>query len=396
MIGNGNVAVDVARMLALTDEELAPTDTTDPAIDAIVGSGIREIVMLGRRGPAQAAFTTPELHELGELAGADVVVDPAELELDPASDAALEAGTPIQRRNLDVLRSSPSARSDGKAQDAPPALLRLARRDPRRRTGSRRSRSSATSWSRTNAVGPRGADWGARDDSLRARVPQRRLPRRRAAGRAVRRGAGHDPERGRTRARRAGRASVPGVYCAGWIKRGPTGVIGTNKKDATETVELLLEDARAGALPRAADATADAVDALLGSSGASGSSCRRGGSSIDTIERRCRRAARPPAREAGHVGRAARCRTPASTDRFPFRDGAEAAGYGSMAASTMIVAGQCRAVRTRRCPRSTPTARWRVTSVGHPRVGAVGLELTAARSTAASVWSEAGRPRLAS
>src|SRR5438552_11240163 len=82
VIGNGNVALDVARMLALTPEELAPTDTTDPAIEAIGSSTLREIVVVGRRGPAQASFTTPELQEMGELAGADVVVDAADLELD--------------------------------------------------------------------------------------------------------------------------------------------------------------------------------------------------------------------------------------------------------------------------------------------------------------------------
>src|SRR4029077_5737676 len=79
VIGVGNVALDVARMLALTPEELAPTDTTDEAIAAISRSPIREIVVVGRRGPAQAAFTTPELAELGELAGADVVGEPAHL-----------------------------------------------------------------------------------------------------------------------------------------------------------------------------------------------------------------------------------------------------------------------------------------------------------------------------
>src|SRR3954466_3787634 len=89
VIGNGNVAIDCVRMLALTAEELAPTDTTDEAIEAIVGSGLREIVMIGRRGPVQAAFTPPELKELGELAGADVIVDPADLELDPASEREL-------------------------------------------------------------------------------------------------------------------------------------------------------------------------------------------------------------------------------------------------------------------------------------------------------------------
>src|ERR671936_403194 len=103
VIGNGNVALDVARMLALTPEELAPTDTTDPAIEAIGASTVREIVIVGRRGPAQASWTTQELKEMGELAGADVAVDPTELELDPASAAALEHDTNA-RRNVDVLR----------------------------------------------------------------------------------------------------------------------------------------------------------------------------------------------------------------------------------------------------------------------------------------------------
>src|SRR5262249_23201838 len=80
-----------------------PTDTTDKAIAAILGSGIKELVLLARRGPAQAAFTTPELKELGELADADVVVDPADLELDATSEAALEHDTNA-RRNVEVLR----------------------------------------------------------------------------------------------------------------------------------------------------------------------------------------------------------------------------------------------------------------------------------------------------
>jgi ferredoxin/flavodoxin---NADP+ reductase len=98
VIGNGNVAIDCVRMLALTAEELATTDTTENAIDAIVHSGIEEIVMLGRRGPVQAAFTPPELKELGELAGADVIVEPADLELDPASERELEADRERSRR----------------------------------------------------------------------------------------------------------------------------------------------------------------------------------------------------------------------------------------------------------------------------------------------------------
>src|SRR5687768_10218356 len=97
VIGNGNVAIDVARMLALTEEELASTDTTDAAIEAIVGSGIREILIVGRRGPVQASWTPVEVGELGELQGADVIVDPKELELDDASEAELAAAAPTVR-----------------------------------------------------------------------------------------------------------------------------------------------------------------------------------------------------------------------------------------------------------------------------------------------------------
>src|SRR5213593_3566487 len=107
VIGNGNVAVDVARMLALTSEELDPTDTTDAALAAFVNAGIREIVMVGRRGPAQAAFTTPELQELGELAGADVIVDPSDLEDAEPHDTNSE-------RNLAVLREYAAREPEGK------------------------------------------------------------------------------------------------------------------------------------------------------------------------------------------------------------------------------------------------------------------------------------------
>src|SRR5213078_5096170 len=107
VIGNGNVALDVARMLALTPEELAPTDTTDPAIDAIGSSTLREIVIVGRRGPAQASWTTQELKEMGELAGADVSVDPAELEGAEADDTQTQ-------RNLDVLREFAAREPSGK------------------------------------------------------------------------------------------------------------------------------------------------------------------------------------------------------------------------------------------------------------------------------------------
>src|SRR3954462_8674398 len=115
VVGAGNVALDVARMLALSPEELAPTDTTDAAIEAINDSPLREIVVLARRGPAQAAFTTPELKEMGELADADVLVDAAELELDPASPAFAESDTNA-RRNLEVLREFAAREPEGKSR----------------------------------------------------------------------------------------------------------------------------------------------------------------------------------------------------------------------------------------------------------------------------------------
>ena len=177
VIGNGNVALDVARMLALTPEELAPTDTTDAAIEAINAAGIREILVVGRRGPVQAAWTPVEVGELGELAGADVIVDPADLELDEASAAELEAAAadrPPQRRAPARLRP---ARAHRQAARDPPALLLLAGRDPRRRQG--RGDRARPKRARRRAGG---ADRGARDDSLRDRLSERRLSGRPPAG----------------------------------------------------------------------------------------------------------------------------------------------------------------------------------------------------------------------
>ena len=90
IVGMGNVAIDVARILCLTTEELRASDMAAYAVDALSRSRIREVYLLGRRGPAQAAFTTPELKELGTLRGADVVVRPEEVALDSATRAGLE------------------------------------------------------------------------------------------------------------------------------------------------------------------------------------------------------------------------------------------------------------------------------------------------------------------
>ncbi len=241
VIGNGNVAVDVARMLALTPEELAPTDTTDAAIDAIGNSGIREIVMVGRRGPAQAAFTTPELIELGELAGTDVIVDPADL-------AGAEPTDTNSERNLEVLREYAARVPEGK----PKRLVLRFFRSPVALVGNERV--EAVDLVRNVLDDEQRAVPTGERETLPAQIVFRSVGYRGVELPEV----PFDESRG-TIPNDRGRVA-PGVYAAGWIKRGPSGVIGTNKKDATETVELLLDDLRDA--PRKGK-TADDADRLL-------------------------------------------------------------------------------------------------------------------------------------
>jgi ferredoxin/flavodoxin---NADP+ reductase len=263
VIGNGNVALDVARMLALTREELAPTDTTFAAIDAIVSSGIREIVVLGRRGPVQAAWTSTELGELGELAGADVVVDPTELDLDAFSEAELEAASNVVKRNVEILREFASRDQEGK-----PRVVRLRfRASPVAILGEERVEGVEFVHNRLESDGRESVRAVATDerDVIPCGIVFRSVGYR---GVGVS-GVPFDEPAG-TMPNADGRvldedgAPIRGLYCAGWIKRGPTGVIGTNKKDATETVELLLDDARAGRLPERSD---QCVDELLAARG---------------------------------------------------------------------------------------------------------------------------------
>jgi ferredoxin--NADP+ reductase len=249
VIGNGNVAVDVARMLALTPDELAPTDTTDAAIEALSGAGIREIVMVGRRGPAQAAFTAPELIELGELAGADVVVDPAELEGAEPADTNSE-------RNLAVLHEYAARGPEGK----PKRLVLRFLLSPVAILGDGRVEAIELVRNRLepDAGGALRAVATGEAETLECGIVFRSVGYRGVALPGV----AFDEERG-TIANDRGRVA-PGVYAAGWIKRGPSGVIGTNKKDAAETVELLLEDLRDG--PRK-DRPAEEIERVLAGRG---------------------------------------------------------------------------------------------------------------------------------
>ena len=256
VIGNGNVALDVARMLALTSEELAPTDTTDAAIAAIVSSGIREVVVLGRRGPVQAAWTSTELGELGDLAGADVLVEPGELDLDPASEAELEAASNVVQRNMEILRGFAAREPRGK----PKAIRLRFRVSPVEIHGDERVEAVEIARNRLepNASGSVRAVATDEREVIPCGVVFRSVGYRGVALPDV----PYDERTGTIpndggRALGADGAVVAGLYCAGWIKRGPTGVIGTNKKDATETVELLLEDARAGRLVPRSGASVD-------------------------------------------------------------------------------------------------------------------------------------------
>jgi ferredoxin--NADP+ reductase len=270
VIGNGNVALDVARMLALTPEELAPTDTTDPAIEAIGSSTLKEIVIVGRRGAAQASWTTQELKEMGELAGADVSVDPADLEGADESDthvkrnmdvlrdfAAREpAGKPMTIRFL-FLRSPVAIHGDGSVEAVELVRNRLEEQDGRLVAVATDEHETLECGLVFRSVGYRGV--GLPD------VPfdERRGTIHNEGGRIV----------GEERA-----------YCAGWIKRGPTGIIGTNKKDATETVELLLEDVAAGRITHRPEATIDALERLLEQRGVR-AVLYPGWTSIDELER---------------------------------------------------------------------------------------------------------------
>jgi ferredoxin--NADP+ reductase len=264
VIGNGNVATDVARMLALTEEELRETDTADHAIEPLAGNSISEIVVLGRRGPAQAAFTNPELRELGEMKQADIVVDPAELELDERSQAYLESEDAdiTTRKNVEILGEFAQRPLEGK----PKKIILRFLRSPIELQGEGRLEKVIVG---RNELVESGGALRAQDTGEREELECGLLLRSVGYTGVPLEGVAFDEKRG-TILNRAGRVLESeegdhrrGHYTSGWIKRGPSGVIGTNKKCAQETVDALVEDVEAGRLGTPEAPEAAAVEDLL-------------------------------------------------------------------------------------------------------------------------------------
>ncbi|MGY1600937.1 FAD-dependent oxidoreductase [Geodermatophilus sp. SYSU D00815] len=254
VVGVGNVALDVARVLSRTPEELDPTDMPQHVLDVLAAAPVREVTILGRRGPAQAAFTTQELRELDGLAGAQVLVDPRDLELEADAEERAQADRVVSR-NLAVLREWAAHEVDPGRN---PLRLRFFSR-PVRLIGT--DRVEAVEIERT-AVDGDGRAVGTGEfevlpaDLVVRSVGYRGLP---LPGLPVDERTGTVPnEQGRVL--RDG-ARSPGEYVAGWIKRGPTGVVGTNKHDARETIAALLADAADGTL-RVGGPVDDLVDTL--------------------------------------------------------------------------------------------------------------------------------------
>ena len=263
VIGNGNVAADVTRMLTLGASELERTDVADHALEALRESRIEEVIVLGRRGPAQAAFTSAELRELGRLPGVDIRAD--DVELDPVSRRWLaEQGTFTARKNVELLREFAG---------------RPARPGARRRIVLRflRSPVAIRGTGRVEAIDVRRNEIVRTGDGLLSARPldepvetiECGLVLRSVGYRAVPLPDVPFDERHFVLPNRSGRVltpdgePLPGVYAVGWIKRGPTGILGTNKRDAEETVSCLADDLAAGVLPQPPESEREGIDALL-------------------------------------------------------------------------------------------------------------------------------------
>jgi ferredoxin--NADP+ reductase len=255
VIGNGNVAVDVIRILGRTEQELLETDIADYALAALARSEVTDIHCFGRRGPAQAAFTPVEIRELGEMADCDIIVDPADLELDPASRASLSKDKNAEK-NVHTLAELARRGATGKKRRIHMRFLI----SPLEVTGEGRVQSIRLG--KNHLVEKDGA-LAARPTGQEETLPVELVFRAIGYKGLPVPGLPFDEKKAVVPSARGRVTGVTGHYVVGWIKRGPTGVIGTNKPDSVESVEALLEDHAAGRLPAPATPARRALEALL-------------------------------------------------------------------------------------------------------------------------------------
>ncbi len=265
VIGVGNVAMDVARILARTPAELYETDIADYALEALRASDVEEIVVLGRRGPAQAAFTNPEIKELGELADADIVVDCEDASLDPLSSAQLKKNRDRAAiRNVKILQAYVERGLLGKSRRI---IMRFLASPVeiigRRRVEAMKIVKNELYLDERGSLRPRATD---ECEVLPLDMVFRSVGYR---GVALPDLPFYDRwgiipnDSGRVLIQHGGKKTLTGNYVVGWIKRGPSGIIGTNKPDAVESVKCFLEDLRAGQVLQPRDTRAQSILRLV-------------------------------------------------------------------------------------------------------------------------------------
>ncbi len=243
VVGVGNVAVDVARILCRTTEELAETDIADYAEKELRGSRIKEVYMLGRRGPAQAAFTNPEIKELGEMPGANIIVLPEEAELDALSKQSVEEDKSTARK-VEILQEYAAREESGK----PRSLILRFLVSPVELIGNAAGEVASMKIVKNELYATETGTLRPRETETFEELPVG-LVFRSVGYRGVQLPGVPFHEKWGVILNEKGRVIEPGskkpvtgLYTAGWIKRGPSGVIGTNKPDALETVNGMMED----------------------------------------------------------------------------------------------------------------------------------------------------------
>jgi len=265
VVGIGNVAVDVARILCRTPDELQRTDIADYALEALARSRVKEVYVLGRRGPAQAAFTNAEVKELGELDGADFVVLPEETALDPLSrEAVAQSGEASLERKVELLQGFAAAQRRGK----PKTLTLRFLVSPVELTGDDAGRVVGMKLVRNELYLGDGGSLRPRATEHTEELPVEMVFRSVGYRGVPLPGVPFDDRWGVVPNER-GRVAAPdgeplvGVYVSGWIKRGPSGVIGTNKPCAAETVETMVADVAKAAVLSPGQPDPAAAEALV-------------------------------------------------------------------------------------------------------------------------------------